>query len=210
MALPRVGTAKYWPQEGVAAHSPLGSLVNWPLTLANKDTALPKLTDIIQRQPWIEAVGQKLGRTFPPEQGLIPTQEGFLESTYYDATEALAQIKVNQESLNLLFTRMQTVSTSTDATIVASSTAALSDILNKANEPYSDFTSKYQKFVSEPLSSDMLGVAPGELSLNGIGNSLTNLIQALSRWDDNIDRANGNFLGRIVDSGNFYYCTARN
>ncbi len=215
---PWFGNLKYQPQSGMTTHAKLGDLVNYPFTFKEVDfpATEPELLSFVQRDLIYEAAAGRSGRVFPPAYDPnIPQKEGFYEKTITEATQALALIDKNRAEIPKLQTRLDAVDTATSTEKIingrrvrvvvdsASSTAAISDILNKANTPYSDFINTYQKYVSEPLGGEAAGSGPGDISISGIGNALSKMESALVPGDS-IDRTTAKIVGQYPFEFMFY------
>ena len=217
---PVFGYLKYEPQSGMVAQAKLGDLVNYPFTFVSPDfpTSEPDLLSLVKHNLLLEKAGVNASpaRIFPPAaDSSIPQKEGFYEQVITEATQALGVLDKNRTQLKTLATQLDAVNTATSTTQVvggrselvildtASSTARISDLLNKANTPYGDFISGYSKYTLEPLGGDAAGAGPGMVSASGIGNALTKMMT----WfvpGDIIDLNTGNITGQTGNQYMFY------
>ncbi|MCL5011874.1 MAG: hypothetical protein M1320_00410 [Patescibacteria group bacterium] len=177
----------------------------------------PDIMSLLKRNPNFETAGLLNKRSFPPVvASSTPFEEGYFERTLRSLKAAQSDLAQNQTNLTAFMNSLNAISTTTTTTAtqidtngkpqqvvvdnVASSTTALSNLMNNANTQYNDFIQKYKAFVSDVIEGEQSGVGPGKMGGGSTTSDVFSAVNdALMRPDD---------LG-APHGENYYYCEYR-
>jgi hypothetical protein len=199
--------------------SSLSSLVSTPIASSTPPAGYelfgePNALSLIDRNPDYEQNGASRGRSFPPAVPTsTPFQEGYFERTLRALKIAQSELIKNQANMVIFKEKLNSITTATTteqttvvngrtqtATIdnIASSTTALSDLVNSANSQYNDFIQRYKTYVSDAINSEQSGAGPGTMS--GGGADISDMLSAVNDaliHPDELGAEHGN---------NLFYC----
>ena len=176
----------------------------------------PDILSLLKRNPKFETAGLLNKRSFPPAvASSTPFEEGYFERTLRSLKAAQSDLVQDQANLTIFLNSLNAISTNSTTTVtqningtpqqvvvdnVASSTTALSNLVNNANTQYNDFIQKYKAFVSDVIEGEQSGVGPGKMGGGSTTSDVFSAVNdALMRPDD---------LG-APHGENYYYCEYR-